>query len=204
MLAVDGIREMLAAGEQHVADIVHPQVRLIDGRPQRRQYRVPRAEETLYSQPLLGVGFLVRRKCWDMLGGYDESPILNGREDTEWWIRVVHAGLKIIVIDAAHYIYRPPAGNGDALSHNLRSMQRERSIRAYIVRKHEAIYKGRIRERLAMLSKGYWWEGVWNYEHGRLLKGGAMMIFSLLMDPSWVRAKGCAAIWLKSFTGSPG
>ncbi len=184
MLARECLEVLLSTGLKKDADIVHPQVKCADGTLRKRLYGFTSREDSLHSQPMLGVGFLVRRGALAEIGPFDEAPEVNGREDTEWWIRAIHSGCGILTLPERLYIVRPPQETGGSRSHNLRSMQYERKIRQYIVSKHEDLYRGKQWARRRMIAKGYWWEGYWNAENGDPAKGACLMLASLFIAPS--------------------
>jgi GT2 family glycosyltransferase len=89
------------------------------------------------------------------VGGWDEHPILaRGREDTEWWIRVVRHGFRIRVIDEPLYLYREAQTADDAArSLDMNARRDEVELRKYIIKKHgdlHAKYPSQRRRLLAM------------------------------------------------------
>jgi glycosyltransferase involved in cell wall biosynthesis len=67
---------------------------------------------------------LIRRKCWEKTGGYDESMVL-GYEDWEFWINVSSHHYLLEKVDTIQYHYR----------------QREFSLVSETVKKHYEILK---------------------------------------------------------------
>jgi len=200
-VAPECVEVLLSTALTRGVDLVHPQVRFHNGKLSGRRYVLPDPIQTLHSQPLLGVGFLIRRSTWEELGGYDESPDVDGREDTEWWIRVLHGGVHLLVIDDPLYIYRPPKEDSREASQNIRSMARERRIRQYIVRKHTTLYWGREWAQRRMLAKGYWWEGYWNWIHRRWCKGFLLMGMSIVISPTVHGLNSLAGIVMRTGKG---
>jgi glycosyltransferase involved in cell wall biosynthesis len=148
-------------------DIVVCAAAYFGGKEGRMEARVPTLEEILHRQPLPPCGFLMKKATWETAGGWDEHVVLRGREDHEWWVRVVKNGLKLRVVEEALYYYRVPAEEGDKKkSLNLQARRQEARIRGYIIKKHRDLYerypeamKRYLREAYKRESECYWQNG---------------------------------------------
>jgi glycosyltransferase involved in cell wall biosynthesis len=118
--------------------------------------RIPTLAEILTSQPLLSSGFLMRKHLWHRLCGWDENPVLRlGREDHDWWIRVIALAPQIDTIPDICYIYTVPDSETQAqTSLNHRARADEVRIRRYIVEKHRALYELYPNSKKAYLREG--------------------------------------------------
>lgn len=154
----------------------------------------------MHGLPILGVGFMLKKQIWDLVGGYDKSVLVNGREDAEWWIRAFHQNRKIVVIDEPLYVRRAPEPGQENEFLNYSSMRRERESRWYIVQAHAYLYRGEMFFKLRMLAKRYWWEGGWRAEHGETLKGWTVMVTSLIMVPSVYAVLHCSGFLRRRLT----
>lgn len=54
---------------------------------------------------------MVRRKAFETLGGFDESPDLIGAEDYHLWLRIAHAGWKVLACEERIGHYTPADGS---------------------------------------------------------------------------------------------
>ncbi len=78
---------------------------------------------------------MVRKSCWDEVGGYDESMTL-GYEDWEFYIRITQKGWTIHVIKEVLFFYRQTQKS----THKNKTIPNRKNIIAYIVRKHQDWY----------------------------------------------------------------
>jgi glycosyltransferase involved in cell wall biosynthesis len=150
--------------------------------------RLRSLRESLTGVRLLGAGFLFRKEIWDLLGGWDEDPRLQGREDFDWWLRAMAAGVRVVVIPESLYFIRPRITPIDEIkSLNIQSRFREIYIRKIIVRKHERLYGQYPKEKRLFLAEGYEHEAECNYRVGR--KWLSMYLFWLAfgLSPSGSR-----------------
>ena len=138
----DCLERLLFQFDQEDTEIVCPQGWMVGARPRIRACRLPTIEEILAQQTLLPAGFLFRKSTWKEVGGWDEHPILvRGREDAEWWIRVIRHGCRIRVIAEALYLYREAqTANDAARSLDINARQHEVRLRRYIIKKHADLY----------------------------------------------------------------
>ena len=112
--------------------------------------RVPTLQEILRRQPLLGAGFLMRRRLWERVGGYDEAEELRpGREDWEFYIRVFSQRVSAAHFRDALYRYRTSPS-----SMNLRCRTVEHKVCRYIYNKHRNLFD-RARETRSLLGMGF-------------------------------------------------
>jgi glycosyltransferase involved in cell wall biosynthesis len=153
-------------------DIVICPAALFGGREGLWEARVPTMEEVLYSQTIPGCGFLIRKEVWAQVGGWDEDPEVQGREDNDWWIRVVGGNFRFKVIDSVLYWYRTYSTEwGKRQSLNLGTIHRELRVRQRIIAKHRDLYEQYPESKLRFLRKGYLLEADLFLGSGRRLKG---------------------------------
>lgn len=78
---------------------------------------------------------LFRKKCWEEVGGYDET-MNKGFEDWEFWLNVTKRGWKFQFIEEFLFYYRKAKKSMlvDTINHNAESNME------YIFRKHQDIY----------------------------------------------------------------
>lgn len=165
------IRAMLESG----AEIIVGRVQYFGGREGEYPVKCVSLAEILCSQPLPGCGFLMTKSLWGRVGGWDENPVLKlGREDHEWWIRVIASGIEIAFVDEKIYEYRAPIKAQELeASLNSRALRQEVKIRRYIVQKHAELYTrfpkarmeylrgGYLREARSLESSGQYMKAVW-------------------------------------------
>ncbi|MEJ5277090.1 MAG: glycosyltransferase family A protein [Thermogemmata sp.] len=157
ILSANCLQRLQEEIEKCNADIAHPRLAVVGELKWRMD--LPNKDSALVTQSLSGSGFLIRRSAWRKVGGFDESMILNGREDLEWWIRAVYADLRIQLVDDATYFYRAGASRPERnLSLNWIARKRESKIRKYIVEKHSQIYSKKNSQRKQFLLTGLLWE----------------------------------------------
>lgn len=192
-LKAECLEKLLAAKSATGADLVHPGCEFDNGRP--RKVWLPTRDEILHSSQLLGAGFVVNRDYFEKIGGFDESTDLQGREDFEWWIRVIWAKSHILLVNDSLYVIRKSNGSRAELSLNSRTRRLERRIREYIINKHVGLYLERKAAKRLFIAKGYWREGEWNAEHGRLILGAWLMLISVLRVPRLSRIRSFLRYW---------
>ncbi len=69
---------------------------------------------------------MFRRKCWEEVGGYDESPGIY--EDWLFFGRVTARGWQTVVVDAPLFHHRPHAGSSSARMSGLEADYRRRTV----------------------------------------------------------------------------
>lgn len=85
----------------------------------------PKPEMLRGGTPIFHATIMARRHVFDTLGGYTESPMVEGVEDVDLWFRFFEKGFKAATIDEALYDVRM-----DASALNRRTLRRRiRSIR---------------------------------------------------------------------------
>lgn len=67
--------------------------------------------EILRTQWIPGPGTLMRRRVWEVAGGYAEIPDILGNEDWDFWIAALSRGITAVVLPAPLYEYRVWAGS---------------------------------------------------------------------------------------------
>lgn len=76
---------------------------------------------------------IIKRSVWDETGGFDESPIVIGYEDWEFWIRLGSKGYKIHFIDQELFDYRVTK---DSLILSKNDLENRQVVLRYIYTKH--------------------------------------------------------------------
>ena len=93
---------------------------------------------------------MVRKKCWDGVGGYDEAMVY-GYEDWEFYIRITQRGWTIHVIPEKLLFYRQTKKSthrNDTLTHRAELID-------YIVEKHKDWYLEKLKELITRESVVY-------------------------------------------------
>jgi glycosyltransferase involved in cell wall biosynthesis len=93
---------------------------------------------------------MVRKDCWDEVGGYDEAMIY-GYEDWEFYIRITQKGWRIHVIPEKLFFYRQTKKS----THKNDTLPRRSEIIGYIVDKHQEWYLQKIKELITSESVIY-------------------------------------------------
>ncbi len=84
---------------------------------------------------------MVRKSCWDAVGGYDEAMV-NGYEDWEFYIRITQKGWTIHVIPEKLFFYRQTQKS----THKNYTLPNRSQLINYIVDKHKEWYIKKIKE----------------------------------------------------------
>ena len=84
---------------------------------------------------------MVRKSCWDEIGGYDEKMV-NGFEDWEFYIRIVKKGWDIHVIPEKLFFYRQT----EKSTYKKYTVTNRKAIVDYIVEKHKDWYVQKLKE----------------------------------------------------------
>jgi glycosyltransferase involved in cell wall biosynthesis len=84
---------------------------------------------------------MVRKSCWDAVGGYDEAMV-NGYEDWEFYIRITQQKWNIHVIREKLFFYRQTQKS----THKNYTLPNRASIIDYIVEKHKDWYLQKLKE----------------------------------------------------------
>jgi glycosyltransferase involved in cell wall biosynthesis len=84
---------------------------------------------------------MVRKHCWDEVGGYDEA-MKNGYEDWEFYIRITQKGWTIHVIPEKLLFYRQTQKS----THKNDTLPNRSSLVSYIVEKHKDWYISKLKE----------------------------------------------------------
>ena len=93
------------------------------------------------------VSSLLRKKCWEDAGGFDESMLI-GYEDWEFWISVTKKGWEVRVIEEYLYDYFNKPG-----SRNKKAAKQDLEIKAYIFNKHKDLYLERYTDLLNYFNR---------------------------------------------------
>lgn len=84
---------------------------------------------------------MVRKTCWDAVGGYDEAMI-NGYEDWEFYIRITQRKWTIHVIKEKLFFYRQTKKS----THKNDTLPNRANLVDYIVNKHQDWYLQKLKE----------------------------------------------------------
>lgn len=84
---------------------------------------------------------MVRKRCWDAVGGYDEAMV-NGYEDWEFYIRITQQGWTVHVIKEKLFFYRQT----EKSTHKNYTLPNRAQLIEYIVEKHKDWYLQKIKE----------------------------------------------------------
>lgn len=84
---------------------------------------------------------MVRKSCWDAVGGYDEAMV-NGYEDWEFYIRITQQKWTVHVIKEKLFFYRQTQKS----THKNYTLPNRASIIDYIVEKHKDWYVEKLKE----------------------------------------------------------
>ena len=84
---------------------------------------------------------MVRKRCWDEAGGYDESMIY-GYEDWEFYIRITKMGWTVHVIPEKLLFYRQTKKS----THKNDTLTHRRELVDYIVNKHSDWYLEKLKD----------------------------------------------------------
>jgi len=92
---------------------------------------------------------LIRKKCWEEIGGYDEQ-MKNGFEDWEFWIAMTKRDWNIYIIPEFLFNYRQKKSN-ESLDKISKLYFREANLN-YIYKKHQDVYQHRFSETVDYLT----------------------------------------------------
>lgn len=84
---------------------------------------------------------MVRKSCWDAVGGYDEAMV-NGYEDWEFYIRITQRGWTVHVIPEKLFFYRQTQKS----THKNFTLPHRPQLVRYIVDKHKDWYLQKLTE----------------------------------------------------------
>jgi glycosyltransferase involved in cell wall biosynthesis len=84
---------------------------------------------------------MVRKECWDAVGGYDEKMVY-GYEDWEFYIRITQRGWTIHVIPEKLFFYRQTKKS----THKNDTLTHRKELIDYIVDKHRDWYLDKLKE----------------------------------------------------------
>lgn len=92
---------------------------------------------------------LIRKKCWEEIGGYDEQ-MKNGFEDWEFWIALTKRDWNISIIPEFLFNYRQKKSS-ESLDKISKMNFREANLN-YIYKKHQDVYTQRFAETVDYLT----------------------------------------------------
>jgi len=165
------IEKLLGEILQRNCDVVCPQAAFFEGKSGIRRAILPSVEQVLVGMWVLPNGWIMKRGLWQRLGGYDESPILLGRDDWEFWIRVVAHWAKVAVLDEVLYEYRIPIDSGadePSLEHRVR--RQEVGCAAYVIAKHRSLYVKHPMQKRVLLQRSCRLEAEYHERKGCLYR----------------------------------
>ena len=87
---------------------------------------------------------MVRKSCWDAVGGYDEAMV-GGYEDWEFYIRITQRGWTVHVIPEVLFFYRQT----EKSTHKNDTLPNRGKLVNYIVDKHRDWYVEKLKELIA-------------------------------------------------------
>jgi glycosyltransferase involved in cell wall biosynthesis len=76
---------------------------------------------------------VVRKKVWEELGGFEETRLLNGHEDWDFWIRAGEAGWQFVYLNETLYEYRI---RKDSLVIDHQQEDKMKKVHHYLYNKH--------------------------------------------------------------------
>ncbi|WP_433833673.1 glycosyltransferase family A protein [Flavobacterium anhuiense] len=79
---------------------------------------------------------MFRRKCWEMVSGYD-AEMQNGYEDWEFWISILKHNYEMVILQEPLYTYRQKMQSRNKSALN----KYDYDLRKYIFVKHKELYK---------------------------------------------------------------
>jgi hypothetical protein len=131
----DCLDTLMRAAEFSRADLICPDYYLVDknGNVLQRVFRCENIIGAGNEQSPLAAGCLIRRSCWESLGGYNEA--LSHQEDFEFWLKVIE-GFRVKHVPEPLLYYRQHSG----------SMSRKRWPRAKarrLVKREAVLRRGR-------------------------------------------------------------
>lgn len=92
---------------------------------------------------------LIRKKCWETIGGYDEQ-MKNGFEDWEFWISMTKKGQKVHIIEEFLFNYRQKEQN--SVDKKAKKYYRATNLN-YIYKKHQDIFSERFSQTIDYLTE---------------------------------------------------
>jgi glycosyltransferase involved in cell wall biosynthesis len=189
-LAPDCLASMLPVIQADpTLDCVFPNVQKFGRSNQLTKFHGPPPGQKLVrvEDTLPGAGTMMRRRFWERVGEYDESPILRrGREDFEFYIRAFKDGCKTAHVDKPLYEYR--------ISHTSMATAcalHDDEVFGYIHGKHRAMFEA-LHESARFLSIGYDSAAFARHHQGQRLASLLAAIKAWRLEPSPKRAKAAA------------
>lgn len=190
-IAEECLQTLLTYMEQASADVVCPQGRLFAGREGPRRCSQPTLAQILVSQPLLPAGSLIRKSVFVKVGFYDEHPVIKkGREDHEWWIRVIAAKVAVLVVNEELYHVRRPVSRDEwNQSLDFLASRHDYEIYQYIVTKHGSLYEMCPEARRIVLAISVESRANWFANNGSYVSSAIDRWRALFLYPSGKRVK---------------
>ena len=113
---------------------------------------------------------IIRKSCWDEVGGYDESMKL-GYEDWEFFIRITQKNYTIHVIPETLFFYRQTKKS----TYQNHTVPNNAEIVEYIIQKHKNWYLSEIKKLILKKQVLYTesrisWQQIWNMIWNRITR----------------------------------
>lgn len=130
-----GINNLL---ENHEAGVVYAKANFI-GDASRGEFKVaPFDVKELLVSNYIDTCAVIRKKAWESVNGFDESPHFLTLEDWDFWLKLYEQGWKFVFIDKALFYYRIRKGSlMDIHLQNKDYLRRN----AYLFDKHYELYR---------------------------------------------------------------
>lgn len=113
---------------------------------------------------LLGAALLIRRKCFDQIGGFDESIFLYG-EDWDFCYRARKAGWNVLYVPASKVVHH---GNAAAASFGADRLTRVTLSELRLIEKHYGARAAKIHRALALIGSAM--RAPFSEKHRRVLR----------------------------------
>jgi glycosyltransferase involved in cell wall biosynthesis len=116
------------------AAVVYGEVQFFGQHKNRREFKSgPFDIDKLIANNYIDVCSLVRRTAWEQTGGMDESRLLIGFEDWEFWIHLASLNWELIYIPSPLFEYRL---RDDSLFGHRLTDENYQAVKKYIYKKH--------------------------------------------------------------------
>lgn len=185
-LRPDCLEKLLRHAQESGAAFVSPWAELFGACSGIWRVSSPEQRQSGPAMHVLGAGVLIERKWWQVVGGYDESQEICGREDYEFWLRASASGGKFAIVEEPLYRYR----RGEAESSlSAVTASKEASTRLAIVRKNWHIFSKYGSYWRQFISGGYKAEAVWDWSHGHRIRCVKKLLKAFAYHPSRKTAK---------------
>ena len=159
VLMPDALKKLAIGLQNSKADIIFPDFRSFGTCEGTIHFEVKNAKDLLIYQWIPGSGTLMRKKIWDVVGGYCEDEILrSGNEDWDFYLSLAEVGFTAIHFSEPLYCYRQTP---QSMSKHLQFV--DYLTREFMYQRHKALFD-QYHAGPAFLSEGYirsaraWWQ----------------------------------------------